>query len=261
MNARSTGVPAIVRVLLFCLGILLVPAAGQAAEGAAKPPLYTFAASWAMPRAQWGEMERLAAAAEKAAARLLADGTLTAFGSDTRLVHTRESNTHGLWWSARSIAGALALLDELQKSGLSTSPALDAATAHEDVLFVSRHYNWRSGTVKDGFTRGSFYQLKDDAPDDTLDVLASTFVVPMLDKLVADGTLQGYEIDTESVHTQKPGGFWLYYITGSATGLDRVDTAMNAALKDNPLAGPALGSSIGFASHRDSLFRTDAIIK
>jgi glutamate dehydrogenase/leucine dehydrogenase len=33
----------------------------------------------------------------KHAARFLADGTLTAFGSDVRMVHTREGDTHDLW--------------------------------------------------------------------------------------------------------------------------------------------------------------------
>ncbi len=261
MITRTTGAPAAVRALLACLGLLLLPSVAPAADAREKPPLYTFAASWTLPRAQWAEMAQAATTAEKTAARFLADGTLTAFGSDVRMVHTREGDTHDLWWSGHTLAGVLAVLDEMHRSGLATSPALSAATAHEDVLYVSRHYNWRAGTVKGGYTRGAFYQLKEDAPDNALDVISTSFIEPLMDKLVADGTVQGFEVDTEWVHTQKPGGFWLYYITNTAAGLDKVDAALGAALKGNPLAGPAIGSMIGYKTHRDSLFRTDATIK
>lgn len=260
MNATITKA-GIAAWALACAALGLGSGSALAADAKEKPAQYTFVAGWTVPRAEWADMPQVAAAAEQVASKAIAAGTLTAFGSDTRLVHTKEADTHDVWWSAHSLAAVLGVLDEMFKSGVAASAALNAATAHDDVIFVSRHYNWRSGTVRNGYTRGAFYQLREDAPDDAIATLSRSFVAPVLDKLVAEGTLQGYEIDEEAVHTAKPGGFWLFYIAGTADGLDKTNAALQAALDANPLAGAAIGSMVQYAKHRDSLFRTNAIFK
>lgn len=241
---------------------LAAPAAMSAdAKDKEKPPLYTFVAGWTLPRAQWADMEQAAAAAAKVGDKALAAGTITTFGSDTRLVHLPDTDTHDVWWSAHSLAGVLNALDEMFKSGVAMSPTLAAATAHSDVIFVSHHYNWKPGTLKNAYTHGAFYQFKNDAANDSLDVIAQSFIEPMFDKLVADGTLQGYEIDEEAIHTQNPDGFWLFYISPTAEGLDKVNAALGAAIKANPLVGPAFNRMADSSLHRDSLFRTNLTIK
>ncbi|MFO1428075.1 MAG: hypothetical protein U1F11_14105 [Steroidobacteraceae bacterium] len=220
-----------------------------------KPPLYTFVASWTLPRAQWADMVQAAAAAAKVGDQALAAGTITTFGSDTRLVHLPDTDTHDVWWSAHSLAGVLNALDEMFKSGVAMSPTLAAATAHSDVIFVSHHYNWKPGTLKNAYTHGAFYQFKNDAANDSLDVIAQSFIEPMFDKLVADGTLQGYEIDEEAIHTQNPDGFWLFYISPTAAGQGE-RSARRRCIKANPLVGPAFNRMADSSLHRDSLFRT-----
>jgi hypothetical protein len=241
--------------------LCLAASGAMAAEAKEKPALYTYDASWCIPRAQFGDMEQAFAAAEKVASQALAAGTLHSYGADTRLVHTRSGDTHDFWWTGTSLAAVLNVLDQMHKSGAASNPATAAATCHEDIVLVGHHYNWRSGTVKDGYLHGAFYQLKEDAPDDAIDTLSTTFVQPLMDKLVADGTLQGWEIDEEAIHTQKPGGFWLFYVSSTAEGLDKVNAALGAAIKGNPLAAPAFGSMIDFSAHRDGLYRTTATFK
>jgi len=153
------------------------------------------------------------------------------------------------------------VLDELHKTGAATANVLASATKHSDLVFVSRFYNWKPGTVKDGYTHGASFKFKADAPDDALEILSKNFIVPMMEKLLAEGTVQQYEVDEEAIHTQSPATFWIFYITPTADGVDKASAALGAALKEHPLAGPAFGSMVDFAAHHDELARTNATYK
>jgi hypothetical protein len=83
----------------------------------------------------------------------------------------------------------------------------------------------------------------------------------LLEKMLADGAIHEYEIDTEAIHTQAPGAFWVDYIAANAEGLDKVDAALVGALKANPMSTPAFLSMVDFSQHRDYLVRTDATYK
>jgi hypothetical protein len=83
----------------------------------------------------------------------------------------------------------------------------------------------------------------------------------MMEKLLADGSVVEYEIDEESIHTESPNSFWVYYVTPTADGLDKVNAAVRAELKSNALIGPSFDSMVDFVPHRDTLDRTDATFK
>lgn len=148
------------------------PAFAQSAEAKEKPPLYTYIATWAIPRAKWADMEKSTAADQKLLEKGIAGGTLVSFGDDTTLVHDADGNTHDAWWSSMSMAGLLNELEEFYKSGSATSAVLTSATKHNDTMLISRFYNWRAGSYKGGYTHGSVYTLKPDAPDDALDSIS-----------------------------------------------------------------------------------------
>jgi len=103
--------------------------------------------------------------------------------------------------------------------------------------------------------------LKPDAPDDAVEKLSKHLFVPLLEKLLADGTILEYEVDTEAIHTQAPGTFWVFYITPNAEGLDKTNAAIRELLKTNPLSGPAFDSMVDYSVHRDYLARTTATYK
>jgi len=158
-----------------------------------------------------------------------------------------------------SIAGLINVLDQLR--GPSNNAVLSSATKHWDNIYVSRYYNWHPGAIKNGYTSGSVYKLKAGAPDDAVETLSKNLVAPLLEKMLSDGTISEYEIDTEAYHTDSPGTFIIVYILQNAAGIDKVDAAIMDTLKANPLSGPAFGSMVDSSAHRDFLDRTNATYK
>jgi hypothetical protein len=241
--------------------VTAVPARAQMSEVKEKPPMYSYVGNWTIPRAQWADMDKQTAANQKNMEKAIADGTIVAYGNDMNLVHRPEGETHDNWWSSMSMAGLLSVLDQAYKSGSATSPVLASATKHWDGMYVSRYYNWHSGSWKDVYTRGATYKLKPDAPNDAVDTLSKNLFVPLLEKLLADGAIHEYEIDTEVIHTEDPGTFMVEIIAANGAGLDKFNAAVRDIMKSSPLAGPALGSMVDFAPHRDYLARTNATYK
>ena len=237
------------------------PGRAQTTEVKEKPPMYTYVGNWNIPRAQWSEMQKNTAADQSVLEKALANGTIVAFGNDVNLVHEADGAAHDDWWSAMSMAGLLNVLDQFYKSGNATSTVLSSATKHWDSIYVSRYYNWHAGSWKDVYTRGSSYKLKADAPADAVDMLSKNLFVPLMEKLLADGTLHEYEVDTQAIHTEAPGTFYLFFITANAEGLDKVNAALQDTMKANPLGGPAFDSMVDFTPHRDELTRTNATYK
>jgi hypothetical protein len=160
-----------------------------------------------------------------------------------------------------SMAGLLNVLDQFYKSGSASSPVLESATKHSDSIFVSRYYNWHSGSWKELYTHGSSYKVKPSAPDEAVETLSKGTIVPLLEKMLADGTIHEYEVDTEAIHTEAPGTFWIFYLAANAEALDKVNAAVRESFKSNPLGGPAWESLVDFADHRDYLARTSATYK
>jgi hypothetical protein len=153
------------------------------------------------------------------------------------------------------------VLEQFYQGGSTTTPVLSAATKHWDIVVVSRYYNQHSGSIKNGYTHFGFYKLKPDAPDDALESLSKNLIVPLLEKELAAGTIAAYQIGTEAIHTDSPGGFGIVYTAPTADGLDKVQAAVEAAIKSNPLGGAAFGSMTEASAHRDDLSRTNATYK
>jgi hypothetical protein len=247
--------------VLAMSAVCSMPASGQMSEMKEKAPMYSYVGFWSIPRANWADMAKADAADQKILDKAVADNVLVGYGNDLNLVHQPDGSTHDEWWSSMSMAGVLNVLDEFYKSGSATSPVLSSATKHWDGIFVSRNYNWHSGSWKGLYTHGSSYKLKPDAPDDAVEKLSKNMIVPLMEKMLADGSIHEYEIDTEAIHTEAPGTFWIFYLAANAEGLDKVNDALRETLKANPLSGPAFGSMVDFSEHRDFLARTSATYK
>jgi hypothetical protein len=236
-----------------------LPIQAQTTEAKEKPALYSYVADWQMPRAKWTEFEKPSPASDKILSQALANGTLVAYGTDKIEVHSAEGPTHDSFWSGMTMAGLLDVLDAFGKGPPDVT--LQSATKHWDGIYVSHFYNWKSGTYKDAYTHTSYYKLKETAADDALEMVSKNFIVPLMEKLLADGSIIEYEIDEEAIHTESPAGFWLDYITPNSAGLDKVNAALGQALKGNTFAGPAFGSMTEGADHRDYLSRSTVTYK
>lgn len=259
MSKRLRSVFAGICVCVFALWAL--QSVAQTSEVKEKPAMYSYVANWQVPRAQWADMAKANAADKPILDKALADGTIVGYGNDENLVHQPDNETHDDWWSAMSMAGLIKVLDQFYASGNTTAGPLASATKHWDEILESHYYNWHSGAYKSGYTHVSYYKLKADAPDDAVDLLSKNLVVPLLEKLLANGSILEYEVDTEALHTQDPAGFWIVYVASSPEGLDAVDGGIRDALKAQPLGSPAFGGMTDSSVHRDELLRGEGVYK
>jgi hypothetical protein len=245
---------------LLVLAACTVPCGAQA-EVKEKPPMYSYVANWQIPRAQWGEMEKAGAADKSILDKALADGTIVGYGSDENLIHAADGWTHDDWWASMSMAGLIKVLDQFSSSGNSATPVLASATKHWDEVLVSRYYNWKPGAWKSGYVHVGEYKLKADAPGDAVETMSKQALVPLFEKLLADGAIREYEVDTEAIHTQSSDHFWVVYVATSADGLDKVTAALTSTLHAQPLLGSALGAMMDGSAHRDELTRGEGVYK
>ena len=246
---------------LVAFSLCAQQASAQMQEMKAKPPMYTYVANWQFPRSSWPDVEKTTSAINPVLDKAVADGTLIGYGVDRNLVHQPDTATHDDWWSSMSMGGLMKVLDKVSATDTDTSPLMASATKHWDSIYVSRYYNWRSGSYKGAYTHISTYKFKESAPDEGLNMLAQNLIVPLLEKQLAAGAILEYEIDTLAIHSESPGTFWVVYIAPTADGLDTVQQAVRDSVKANPLAIEAFGDMTDDSGHRDELMKSDGIYK
>jgi hypothetical protein len=233
----------------------------QAQEVKQKPPMYTYIANWEIPRAHWPEMAKAADLDKAVLDKAVADGTLVGYGNDENLVHTAGEFTHDDWWSSTSIAGLMKVLDQISGAGGASRSVLESATKHWDEIVVSHYYNWKPGAYKNGYVQVAIYTLKPNAPDDAVEELSKSFIVPLLEKQLADGTIVEYEIDVQAVHTNAPGTFAIVWVSPQADGIDKVGAAIRATREGEALSNAAFLSMVDLKSHRDELNKGNGVFK
>lgn len=260
MNTRGWSVfTGLCGVAVFALSA--IPSGAQATEVKEKPAMYSYVADWQFPRDRWGDVEKVNAADETIFQAAMADGTLVGYGNDVNEVHTVDGNSHDTWWSSMSIGGLMKVLDKLKALPPADSPIALNPAKHWDTVLVSHYYNWKPGAYTGAYVNVAMYQLKPNADDDAVETLSKSVVVPMLEKMLADGTILEYEVDTEAIHTDAPGLFAIVYVTPQAEGIDTVRAAIRAAQHGNPLIGPAFDSYVDYTQHRDELLRGNGAYK
>ena len=260
MNGKNCTFFTAACALVLC-ALWATPASAQVSEVKEKPPMYEYVANWNIPRPHWADMDSEYMQDTKILDKAMADGSIVGYGYDVTLVHTPDGATHDDWWASMSLAGLFNTLSQFYANGSVSSPALNSATKHWDNVLVSRYYNWHSGNVKNGYGVLGIYKLKPHAASGALDNLSKNLVAPLLEKMLADGTISEYEIDTEAISTDAPGTFWIYYLASSPDAMDKVDAAVRETLKANPLAGPAFGSATETSAHRGEVARSTATYK
>jgi hypothetical protein len=85
--------------------------------------------------------------------------------------------------------------------------------------------------------------------------IVKSSMVALLEKMLADGALHAYTIDTEIVHSAEPNTFFVVMVTNGAEGLDKFNAALDEMNKNNPTALAAFRSLIDEHGHRDMLAR------
>jgi hypothetical protein len=235
----------------------------EAAVPKEKLRLYTYVSYWAIPPARWGDVAKdNATGNQKVLAPALADGTLLGYGDGENLVNPEGGFTHDSWWHANSTAGFMKVLDAFHKGGGSSSPLLISSTKQWSQVYVSSFYNWKAGSWKGAYQFRHSYKLKpDNGANGGIPALAS-FWVPLFEKLLADGTIVEYEIDSSLVNsTESAGEIVFVFVTPNAEGIHKYSETYNAALYKNALLAPAKAALLFDETPHDERIRVNVTYK
>jgi hypothetical protein len=244
-------------VLAIALSITAAGSFSAHAQGSSddkeKPPIYTYVAQWAVARPDWPAFEKYDAAQKPVFDKLIADGTIIGYGFFKMAAHTEGSPNHGSWWTATSMAN---LMKVLSLVGAQSIPAdiekIEAASKHSDLILTSRHYAVNPGSFENGYLRVATYRSKPGQGEAT-DKVINSYIVPFLNKLVADGALHSYSVDREVIHSGDPNVVDIAIVANNADGLDKFMAGLEANGKANPTGGPAFGAATESSDHRDFL--------
>ena len=69
------------------LGIWAAPGRAQTSEVKEKPPMYTYFANWAIPRARWADMDKASVANRKVLDQAVSGGVLVGYGNEIGRAH------------------------------------------------------------------------------------------------------------------------------------------------------------------------------
>lgn len=235
--------------------LAIQPAQAQGGDEKEKPPVYTYVAEWALTRADWPAYEKSNAATKQLMEKLKADGTIVDYGWFKNLVHEEGTPTHGNWWSATSMGNlmkALATISAQTGAAADEQAKILSASKHWDFVFVTRQYGFHSGSFENAYLRVGSYKTKS-GETEAVDKVLKAYIIPIAEKLLADGDIHSYGIYREAIHSHDPGDFDIVVITNGTAGLDKFYAALEAAGKANPTGGPAFGAATVGEAHRDSL--------
>lgn len=249
----------VVPVVLLIAFVLVasVPSHVQGQEKA-KPTMYTYVAQWEIPRAQWPDAAKFFQGNTAMLDKLVADGTLSGYGTFENVIHREGEATHGVWYESGSVGGLLKTLDAIAAQPPNPAAAVLNTTKHWDEILESENYDAHSGTFKGVFLDGSSYQVKPGRGREFRALVKST-MLPVLDKLLADGVIHSYSLDSQTYHSSKPGGFDLVYTPVDAAAVDKANAAFEAALGKNETLGPAIRAITETEEHRDFLLRVTSM--
>lgn len=232
-----------------CLILLGAPGARAQGQSASQAKLYMYVAEWGVPRAQWNEMAKFQMDDRAEMDKLVDDGTITGYGEGAFEVHSAGGMTHFNWFQASSIGGILRALSAVSSSAAG-SPVL-AAAKHADFFLQSTMYGGKSGTHTDGYVWVGHFQLQPGKAGDWIEMFGK-FVRPILDRMVADGTIVSYELDTPLIHTPGSSDTLDYsFVTAGPDGIDKFFAEVAKGEAANSFIPTAISSVEVPAGHYD----------
>ena len=241
-------------VPVVALVALLLVSTPAWAQGNANPqPIFTYVSEWGVPRAQWDDIAKADADNKAILDPLVANGTLLGYGYFTNWVHSEGGYTHGDWFQATSVANILKTLETVYSKPGVTAP-VRAASKHQDYLMISTIYGSHAVTNSAGYIRVISSEIQPGKIGNFLDTYRR-YIVPVYEKLLADGTIVSYQLDSEYIIENAPGRTFSVVITRDAEGMDKVRAAVSEVIEKNPAAIDALISTTVPNSRNDLLAR------
>ncbi len=143
--------------------------------------------------------------------KLMDSGAIVGYGSFVRSAHQEGEPTHGSWLTSTSLANLMHAEESFK--GMVDAPVY-ANSKHWDDIYESRDYNVHSGTFTNAYLRVGVFKYRESgaqANEVTRATLGKT-----LDGLVADGSLHGYTIQHEYIHTMDVNTFLIVIFPATA---------------------------------------------
>jgi hypothetical protein len=245
-------------VLLVVFNVMCPATPAQSNPEPPQPPIFTYVAEWGVPRAQWADMEKVNASNKATLDSLVADGTLLGYGMYENRIHSEGGITHGSWFQAASLANIFKALDKIYaQPGVVTSP-VQAASKHLDYLMISTTHGGKAVTNSTGYLRVISAQIKPGKGSEFRDAY-HRYIEPVYAKLLADGAIVAYQLDTEYNIENAPGRVFSVAVTRDADGLDKMGMAFHDLFEKNPAVDEALASAIEPNSRNDLLARVTSM--
>jgi hypothetical protein len=235
------------------VALLLVCTAAWAQGNPNSQPIFTYVSLWGVPRAQWGDIAKVNAENKAVLDPLVANRTLLGYGTFENYVHSDGGYTHGDWFQGTSIASLLKTLETFYSRPAATAP-VRAASKHQDYLMISTIHGAHAVTNSTGYLRVISAEIQTGKMDDFLDAYR-LYIVPAYEKLLAEGTIVNYQLDTEYNIENAPGRIFSVIDTRDAEGMDKVRVALGEVFEKNPAALRALASVTVPNSRNDLLAR------
>jgi hypothetical protein len=130
--------------VILCLALTVGSLQAQTATPA-KAPIYIYVSEWAVPRAQWSDIEKVDNLDKPLLDKDIADGTLVGYGAYSNLIHQEGEPTHGSWLSATSEGNLLKALEAFYAHPGSTDAPVQGASKHWDQILTGEIYNSKPG--------------------------------------------------------------------------------------------------------------------
>jgi len=238
---------------LVCAFALLAPVfAGSNARAQSRSgdsPLYTYVAQWGIPRAQWDDAAKARQAGSSVMDGLLADGTITGYGSLEMVVHDESGFTHANWWQATSYAGILKAREAIVPASTGKDSPYNNAK-HMDLLLQSVAHGGKAGSSGKGLLWVATYELKEGSGEE-FTRLFKAVIQPLFEEQVAAGNVVSYSLDEEVVHSPGPHYVSIAYVLPDGAALDRFRAAQRANREKNPYFGEAFSALTVGKGHSD----------
>jgi hypothetical protein len=201
--------------------------------------------------------------------RLVADGVIQSYGLDVDVLHSAgQPNVVG-WFSASSFANLQKAVDASTVAAAahpSEAKLLMENTdqdTHVDLLLTSSAGKF--GKVPEGakpFTNVAFFKVKPGKESDWSQ-FGKKYYQPVYDKLVDEGTIYGYQILMQTLHTEDPGSAWVVVTMPDMAAIDKMEAAFEGAMKmltpsERSMMQGAIRDQTDEAAHRDQLMRAAA---
>lgn len=242
-----------VRLSVVCLLSLAWPALAQDGSGYTSVGLFKV-----KPDATAGFVENMKKFITPIGAKLLKDGTVSAYGLDIDMFHQPGATNAALWIEVADFA-AFGKAEEAIQVALKASPQLATAiwaatdaAAHSDIMV--RHLFTNMKPAPAGvLPYTNFYAVKvKPGKIQEFGQLFEKYQKPTYDKMVADGVILGYSVDTEAIHTEAESMVWIVSVLPDLAAKDKM-LVIGRAVPDRRAMQVAMTALTVEGSHRDSI--------